>query len=115
MVARVQSSSTVHGSVGGNVDALYLWKRALAPLGASFQDALTLQRICLEKKQELCLDDGSEVPDVRASVQELMTSLYVATYNHAVSPDAFTASASPRLTQHVSMTQADSSRQRHPG
>ena len=41
--------------------------------------------MCLEKKQDLCFDDGSEVPDVRAAVQELMTSLYIATYNHTVS------------------------------
>ncbi len=54
------------------------------------QDALTLQRVCLEKKQDLCLDDGSEVPDVRAAVQELMTSLYIATYNHTVSLSVIT-------------------------
>lgn len=50
-----------------------------------FQDALTLQRVCLEKKLQLCSDDDSnEVPDVQAFVQELMMNLFVSTYNHTV-------------------------------
>ena len=49
------------------------------------QDALTLQRICLEKKAELAeYDDSNEVPDIRALVQELMTNLFITTYNHQV-------------------------------
>ena len=48
------------------------------------QDALTLQRVCLEKKTELTEDDSNDVPDVKAAVQELMTSLFIATYNHTV-------------------------------
>ena len=44
-----------------------------------------LQRLCLEKKQELCADDDSkEVPDVAAVVQDLVLSLFVNTYSHAV-------------------------------
>ena len=52
------------------------------------QDALTLQRVCLEKKQELMSEDdmGGGVPDVRAMVQEMLTKLFIATYNHTVSP-----------------------------
>ena len=51
-----------------------------------YKDALTLQRVCLEKKQELCADDdANEVPDVRALVHEMMTNLYIAMYNHTVS------------------------------
>jgi protein polybromo-1 len=49
------------------------------------QDALTLQRVCQEKKQELCADDDSrEVPDVRAAVHELMKSLFLATFSYTV-------------------------------
>ena len=45
------------------------------------QDALTLQRVCLEKKVELSDEFTNEVPDVRAVVQEMMTNLFIATYN----------------------------------
>lgn len=52
------------------------------PDSVIYKDALTLQRVCLEKKQELIMsDDGCEVPDVRALVQEMMTNLYISTYN----------------------------------
>ncbi|XP_053378046.1 protein polybromo-1-like isoform X6 [Mercenaria mercenaria] len=47
-----------------------------------YKDALTLQRVCLEKKVELSDDFTNEVPDVRAVVQEMMTNLFIATYNH---------------------------------
>ena len=44
-----------------------------------------LQRLCLEKKQELCADDDSkEVPDVAAVIQDLVLNLFVNTYSHAV-------------------------------
>ena len=60
-----------------------------------YKDALTLQRVCLEKKQELCADDdANEVPDVRALVHEMMTNLYIAMYNHTVSVQAFQGSYS---------------------
>lgn len=45
------------------------------------QDALTLQRVCLEKKAELSDEFTNEVPDVRAAVQEMMTNLFIAAYN----------------------------------
>ena len=45
------------------------------------QDALTLQRVALQTKIQLCEDEGL-VPDVRAAVQELFTSLFAAVYNH---------------------------------
>lgn len=55
-------------------------------LGNVLQDALTLQRICLEKKAELSHhEDKNNVPDVKQMVQQLMTNLFVATYNHSVS------------------------------
>jgi protein polybromo-1 len=38
--------------------------------------------VCLEKKVELSDDFTNEVPDVRAVVQEMMTNLFIATYNH---------------------------------
>ena len=42
-----------------------------------------MQRVCLEKKQELCADDDSrEIPDVRAAVHELMMSLFNATFSY---------------------------------
>ena len=51
-----------------------------------YKDSLTLQRICLERKQELCADDDTnEVPDVKALLQELMMNLFIETYNHTVS------------------------------
>ena len=45
------------------------------------QDALTLQRVALQTKMQLCEDEGL-VPDVRAAVQELMTTLFASVYNH---------------------------------
>ena len=45
------------------------------------QDALTLQRVALQTKMQLCEDEGW-VPDVRAAVQELMTTLFASVYNH---------------------------------
>ncbi|ELU08320.1 hypothetical protein CAPTEDRAFT_221993 [Capitella teleta] len=53
------------------------------PESLIYKDALTLQRVCLEKKQELCADDDTrEVPDVRAAVHDLMTSLFNATFSY---------------------------------
>ncbi|XP_064633737.1 protein polybromo-1-like isoform X4 [Lineus longissimus] len=47
-----------------------------------YKDALTLQRICLEKKGELMGDECSnEPPDVKALVQEMMMNLFISTYN----------------------------------
>jgi protein polybromo-1 len=37
--------------------------------------------VALQTKIQLCEDDG-QVPDVRAAVQELLTSLFAAVYNH---------------------------------
>lgn len=48
---------------------------------SGLQDALTLQRVALQTKMQLCEDEGW-VPDVRAAVQELMTSLFASVYNH---------------------------------
>ncbi|XP_036370884.1 protein polybromo-1 isoform X2 [Octopus sinensis] len=47
-----------------------------------YKDALTLQRVCLEKKLELSLDGVNEVPDIQAIVQELMTNLFISVYNY---------------------------------
>ncbi|KAK3103095.1 hypothetical protein FSP39_016403 [Pinctada imbricata] len=47
-----------------------------------YKDALTLQRLVLEKKMELIDDGTNEVPDVKALVQEMMTSLFISCYNH---------------------------------
>ena len=49
-----------------------------------WQDALTLQRLCLEKKVELVDDWSNEVPDIKGALQEMMTSLFISTYNHQV-------------------------------
>jgi protein polybromo-1 len=50
-----------------------------------YKDALTLQRVCLEKKQELAsTDDSSGLPDVSAAVQEILLKLFESTYNHKV-------------------------------
>ena len=38
------------------------------------QDALTLQRLVLEKKVELVDDWSNEVPDIKGALQEMMTS-----------------------------------------
>lgn len=40
-----------------------------------------LQRVCLQTKLQLREDEDS-VPDVPAAVQELLTSLFTAVYNH---------------------------------
>ncbi|XP_062616162.1 protein polybromo-1-like [Saccostrea cucullata] len=47
-----------------------------------YKDALTLQRLVLEKKMELTDDGTNDVPDVRALVMEMMTNLFISTYNH---------------------------------
>jgi hypothetical protein len=49
-----------------------------------FKDALTLQRVCLEKKMELSEEGSCDIPDVRAIIQELTTSLFISTYNYQV-------------------------------
>ncbi|XP_075218433.1 protein polybromo isoform X4 [Lycorma delicatula] len=46
-----------------------------------YKDALMLQRVCLQTKLQLREDEDS-VPDVPAAVQELLTSLFTAVYNH---------------------------------
>ncbi|KAL3851885.1 hypothetical protein ACJMK2_015582 [Sinanodonta woodiana] len=45
-----------------------------------YKDALTLQRLCLEKKMELT-EEGNNVPDVKACVLELMTNLFISVFN----------------------------------
>ena len=51
----------------------------------SKQDALTLMRVCLEKKQQVLAETGElAVPDVKAAVQELMTNLFISVTNHSV-------------------------------
>lgn len=47
-----------------------------------YKDALTLQRVCLEKKMELSEEGSCDIPDVRAIIQELTTNLFISTYNY---------------------------------
>ncbi|XP_071136787.1 protein polybromo-1-like isoform X8 [Mytilus edulis] len=47
-----------------------------------YKDALTLQRVCLEKKMELTEEGSCEIPDVRHIIQELTTNLFTSTYNY---------------------------------
>ncbi|XP_015918691.2 protein polybromo-1 isoform X3 [Parasteatoda tepidariorum] len=47
-----------------------------------YKDALTLQRFTLQTKIELSEDTNNGVPNVRALVQELLTDLFISTYNH---------------------------------
>ncbi|XP_035230777.1 protein polybromo-1-like isoform X3 [Stegodyphus dumicola] len=47
-----------------------------------YKDALTMQRMTLQTKLELSEDCNNGVPDVRALVQELLTDLFISTYNH---------------------------------
>lgn len=46
-----------------------------------YKDALVLQRVTLQTKLQL-REDEDTVPDVPAAVQELLTSLFTAVYNH---------------------------------
>uniref|UniRef100_A0A1B6CN38 Protein polybromo-1 n=1 Tax=Clastoptera arizonana TaxID=38151 RepID=A0A1B6CN38_9HEMI len=46
-----------------------------------YKDALMLQRVCLQTKLQLKTSEDT-VPDVTAAVQELLTSLFIAVYNH---------------------------------
>ncbi|XP_076317275.1 protein polybromo isoform X4 [Tachypleus tridentatus] len=46
-----------------------------------YKDALTLQRIALQTKQDLTEDLEDGVPDVKALVQELITNLFISVYN----------------------------------
>lgn len=46
-----------------------------------YKDALMLQRVCLQTKLQLRANEDT-VPDVPAAVQELLTSLFIAVYNH---------------------------------
>lgn len=48
------------------------------------KDALTLQRFTLQTKIELSEDTNNGVPNVRALIQELLTDLFISTYNHQV-------------------------------
>ncbi|KAG8184625.1 hypothetical protein JTE90_022674 [Oedothorax gibbosus] len=47
-----------------------------------YKDALTMQRMALQTKLELCEDTNNGTPDVKALVQELLTDLFISTYNH---------------------------------
>ncbi|GIY61633.1 protein polybromo-1 [Caerostris extrusa] len=47
-----------------------------------YKDALTMQRMTLQTKLELNEDSNNGVPDVKALVQELLTDLFISTYNH---------------------------------
>lgn len=49
-----------------------------------YKDALTLQQIALQTKLELADDNENGVPDVKALIQELLTSLFITVYNHQV-------------------------------
>ncbi|XP_037079374.1 protein polybromo-1-like [Pollicipes pollicipes] len=46
-----------------------------------YKDALNLHRLALQTKLQLT-EDAEEVPDVKTLIQELLTSLFIATYNH---------------------------------
>ncbi|EEB13504.1 predicted protein [Pediculus humanus corporis] len=46
-----------------------------------YKDALQLQRVVLQTKLQL-REDENLVPDVKAAVQELLTSLFTSVYNH---------------------------------
>ncbi|KAF0306244.1 Protein polybromo-1 [Amphibalanus amphitrite] len=46
-----------------------------------YKDALNLHRLALQTKLQLT-EDVEEVPDVKTQIQELLTSLFIATYNH---------------------------------
>ncbi|XP_076447907.1 protein polybromo-1-like isoform X4 [Babylonia areolata] len=50
------------------------------PESVIYKDALTLQRVVFEKKMEL-MEGTNDVPDVKASVQELIRNLFISTYN----------------------------------
>ena len=41
----------------------------------------------LQTKLELSEDTNNGIPDVRALVQELLTDLFISTYNHQVTAD----------------------------
>lgn len=48
-----------------------------------YKDALVLQQICIQTKQQLTVDESSEkVPDVAQAVQEMLMSLFTSFYNH---------------------------------
>uniref|UniRef100_A0A0B7AIS6 Protein polybromo-1 n=1 Tax=Arion vulgaris TaxID=1028688 RepID=A0A0B7AIS6_9EUPU len=52
------------------------------PESVIYKDALTLQRVCFQKKLDLMSDCMNEVPDVKALTQELMKNLFISTFNH---------------------------------
>lgn len=45
------------------------------------QSALQLQRVVIQTKRQL-LEDGNHPPNAQAAVQELLTTLFSAVYNH---------------------------------
>ncbi|GFS20715.1 protein polybromo-1 [Elysia marginata] len=52
------------------------------PESVIYKDALTLQRVCFQKKLDLLSDSVNDVPDVKALTQVLMKNLFIATFNH---------------------------------
>ncbi|GFO15453.1 polybromo 1 [Plakobranchus ocellatus] len=52
------------------------------PDSVIYKDALTLQRVCFQRKLDLMSDSVTDVPDVKALTQELMKNLFIATFNH---------------------------------
>ncbi|XP_046573937.1 protein polybromo-1-like isoform X7 [Haliotis rubra] len=83
---RMESSHNRYESVEDMVaDFVQMFDNACKynePDSLIYKDALTLQRICLEKKVELTSGGMNNVPDVRAVVQELMTNLFISCYNY---------------------------------
>jgi protein polybromo-1 len=56
--------------------------------------------VALQTKIQLCEDDG-QVPDVRAAVQELLTSLFAAVYNHQDEEGRCYTDSLAELPEHV--------------
>lgn len=52
------------------------------PESVIYKDALTLQRVCFQKKLDILSDSVNDVPDVKALTQVLMKNLFIATFNH---------------------------------
>ena len=61
------------------------------------QDALTLQRLVIEKKVELIDDWSNEVPDIKGALQEMMTSnIYIYIINDYIAGCPDTTATSTR-------------------
>ncbi|RXG69931.1 Transcription activator BRG1 [Armadillidium vulgare] len=69
------------------------------PESQIYRDALTLQRLVMQKTLELCRQDEF-VPNVLGLVQEILLSLFISVFNHEIFEGRYTAESFSDLPEY---------------